>query len=287
MANTNRATKPAPTIKDTAKKTEAKLTEETKDVIAQAGHNQPPENGAIKTADDHLRAALKKAKLTTDKVEKNSIPLIATAVVEYLKAKSEQKLSNKAQVSVTLSEMRKHCYDLVGYARTDPENPTIDTSSSSFEHAVTRGIQAGMLVFEQHKSFTIDDKQGIVAPSNLLAPKLRVKNPATSKWDEIDNPTMQAVSVPIRTLEQEWKDKYGKEDKRKPRQASSEDTTDVSEMNMSQLLTAAAKLMHSLADKGYPLSEGQLDNLVNIQRDIEIVLAQEDNAKRLGLADAA
>jgi hypothetical protein len=274
MPNTSKATKPAPTTKQ--------LTDSTKAVIAKAGHNQPPKPNAeaVKTADAHLKAALLDARKATDKLDKTTLPKVAAAVIEYLTAKAAMRTNNKAQVSVTLKELRDHCYDLANYRRSDPDTG-LDTSSASFEHLVARAIKGGMLVFEGHKQFAIDPKLGIAAPSNVLAPKIKAKNPVTNKWQEVDNMESSAQAVPIRVIEAEFAAKYGKEDKRATRQAKStkdQGTVDVTQGNTSQQLTACAKLLHTLASKDYPLSSGQLDNIANIARDATAILDKQEKA---------
>lgn len=267
-----------------------KVTKETAELIAKAnevpsiGHNsEKPNAEAVKAADDKLKAALADARKATDKLDRTTMPKIGLAVVEYLKAKAAMQLNNSVKLSVTLSELREHCYDLATYSRRDENG--IDTSSASFEQVVRRGIMCGMLAFEEHKSFAIDAKLGVCAPSNALAPKLKVKNPVTHKWQEVDNTETALQSVTVRTIEHEFAEKYGKakkEDKRATRTAKGGqdqgkgdlDPKAFEEGNVSQRLTMIAQYMHTLL--AYPLSAGQLDNVANIARDAQTILDKSD-----------
>jgi hypothetical protein len=148
-------------------------------------------------SEHELVAVLKVTMEVAENVE-SRVSIIATAVLAYIKERGEQVAAKPkngsntaAALTLDMTDLREHCFELVGYAK---------GSNPSFEQAVRRGCQRALLVYEGFKGCklgSVGKKAGLVAPSCNIYPKIKTIDPVSGKAvGEVDNQDKTLVLIP-------------------------------------------------------------------------------------------
>lgn len=155
-----------------------------------------------------LKGVLRGARKEDSKVESDT-GSVAKDVLTYLTERANA--GGKVTVTLSMAEIKQHCYDLAEYDR------TVKTAiSPAFEMRVDRACSRALAGFqsfpsaradgteEQQAQWTINqydlnDKGQAMLPSNVLAPTVKVDTQGGGKA-EIKNPDATPIAVPDATV---------------------------------------------------------------------------------------
>jgi len=95
-------------------------------------------------------------------IKKKQIPELALALRPYM--------AQNKKVSLTMAQVKKYVFNLVGYKTVTKEG--LLTRNDSFESNVARAVKVAFLMDDKKIGFDINSKLEIVAPSNILYPQV-------------------------------------------------------------------------------------------------------------------
>jgi len=129
-------------------------------------------------------------------IKQKQIPELALALKPYM-------LENK-KVSLTMAQVKKYVFNLVGYKTITKEGQI--TKNESFESNVARAVKVAFLMDNKKTGFDINSKLEIVAPSNILYPNVKVFNPKTKELKLTKNTDKDKIKANISEMEKIFKE---------------------------------------------------------------------------------
>jgi len=129
-------------------------------------------------------------------IKQKQIPELALALKPYM-------LENK-KVSLTMAQVKKYVFNLVGYKTVTKEG--LITKNESFESNVARAVKVAFLMDNKKTGFDINSKLEIVAPSNVLYPEVPQFKPNGKKLKMVKNKDKDLQKANISEMEKIFKE---------------------------------------------------------------------------------
>ena len=130
-------------------------------------------------------------------IKQKQIPELALALRPYM-------LENK-KVSLTMSQVKKYVFNLVGYKTVTKEGLLV--RNESFESNVARAVKVAFLMDNKKTGFNINSKLEIVAPSNVLYPMTNNFTPKGKKLKPTKNTDPTPIKANISEMEKIFAEK--------------------------------------------------------------------------------
>ena len=130
-------------------------------------------------------------------IKQKQIPELALALRPYM-------LENK-KVSLTMAQVKKYVFNLVGYKTVTKEGLLV--RNESFESNVARAVKVAFLMDNKKTGFNINSKLEIVAPSNVLYPMTNNFTPKGKKLKPTKNTDPTPIKANISEMEKIFAEK--------------------------------------------------------------------------------
>jgi hypothetical protein len=130
-------------------------------------------------------------------IKQKQIPELALALKPYM--------AENKKVSLTMAQVKKYVFDLVGYKTITKEG--LITKNESFESNVARAVKVAFLMDNKKTGFDINSKLEIVAPSNVLYPMTNNFTPKGKKLKPTKNGDTTKIKANISEMEKIFAEK--------------------------------------------------------------------------------
>ena len=134
-------------------------------------------------------------------IKQKQIPELALALRPYM--------AKNKKVSLTMAQVKKYVFDLVGYKTITKEGQL--TRNESFESNVARAVKVAFLMDNKKTGFDINSKLEIVAPSNVLYPMTNNFTPKGKKLKPTKNTDSTKIKANISEMEKVFAEKILKQ----------------------------------------------------------------------------
>lgn len=237
-----------------------------------------PGEAVLSKTESALATVLLSVQKAAGSLEASGIPSVAKAVLAYME--DRQRAAGNAQISVSLVEIRNHCYELIDYKRVNDAG--IDTSQPAFEAVVSRGIKAALLVFNGTKGFVLQENK-IMAPHNAVVPEVKVTGGLAGSKKTVPNQDATLMQVPIRLIENEFKAAFPATSRRphaNKKNGNGEAVAfDPDTIEAGPVMGAMLALLDKIDTGDITLTEDELNTLADVFQRIDGILSPDGEVK--------
>ena len=155
---------------------------------------------------EYLQSAFNNAHTLTKWIPKIADE-VAKKIVEYKATLNADSIILKDQKRFdTFSELRKFCYKLVGYDRSQKNN-----INKAFEMVVERSIRAGLMMVNKVASLQVKDGEllGVSKDVKPTIPQKNINKKIKKKFIDVKNLSNEMIELTTQSIDDLWRRTYG------------------------------------------------------------------------------